>query len=329
MKTFAIIDFYNMVFKTRHAHIRNDIDMQIGLSMHTFFNSFNALNKIGNIDHFVVCCDDSSWRYKEYPEYKLNRKLDNLSKSPTEQEEDKLFFEAIKELWDYLDTKTNLTTLKYKGAEADDMVAMWCMAHQEDRNIIISSDADYEQLLSSNVEMYDTTTGLRTTVDGYFDKNGKPHVKKNGAEKPDPEYSLFMKCVRGDSDNIKSAYPRVREKSTKNKVGIREAYEDRHTKGFAYNNFFNQTWKDHLDNTHVVKDRFEFNRKLMDLTMQPEEIKVGCLNHIMEQTSKEPVRDIGFHFMRFCNGHDLQDILRTPEKYATMLNKRYPYEIQS
>ena len=39
---------------------------------------------------------------------------------------------------------------------------------------------------------------------------------------------LFEKCMRGDtSDNVFSAYPGVRTKGTKNKVGLIEAYEDK------------------------------------------------------------------------------------------------------
>ena len=37
----------------------------------------------------------------------------------------------------------------------------------------------------------------------------------------DPEWLLFEKCMRGDtSDNVFSAYPGVRKKGTKNKVGL-------------------------------------------------------------------------------------------------------------
>ena len=50
--------------------------------------------------------------------------------------------------------------------------------------------------------------------------------KKTGEPKPAPEpaFMLFEKCMRGDtSDNVFSAYPGVRKKGTKNKVGLIEA----------------------------------------------------------------------------------------------------------
>ena len=43
--------------------------------------------------------------------------------------------------------------------------------------------------------------------------------------------------MRGDpSDNIFSAYPGVRTKGTRNKIGLREAFADRQTKGYTWNN---------------------------------------------------------------------------------------------
>lgn len=326
MKTYILVDFYNMVFRTRHMHIKDDIETQIGLSMHTLFNCIKSVSERFKVDHVVMCSDSSSWRYDVYADYKLNRKLDNLKKTPSEIEEDRVFFEAVGELWEYFDNKTNVTTLKCKGAEGDDIIAMWCASHPEDKNIIISTDEDYDQLLNANTQRYNGTTDTLITIDGFYDAKGNRIVKKDGTEKPDPEYSLFMKCVRGDSDNIKSSYPRVREKSTKTKVGIREAFEDRHTKGYAYNNFFNQTWEDADGKIHIVKEDFEFNKMLMDLTMQPEYIKVACLLAIYEQTGRERVSDIGFHFMKMCAKWGLENISKSPNAYTAILNRAYDNE---
>ena len=75
-----------------------------------------------------------------------------------------------------------------------------------------------------------------------------------------------MKCIRGDkSDNIFSAYPGVREKSTKNKVGIRDAFLDRNLKGFNWTTFMNSSWEDPFGNKHVVKDDYEKNKHIIDL----------------------------------------------------------------
>ena len=75
----------------------------------------------------------------------------------------------------------------------------------------------------------------------YLDSEEKQPIidKKTGKEKeaPNPEFMLFEKCMRGDtSDNVFSAYPGVRTKGTRNKVGLIEAFDDRQTKGFNWNN---------------------------------------------------------------------------------------------
>ena len=52
---------------------------------------------------------------------------------------------------------------------------------------------------------------------------------------------LFEKCMRGDpTDNVFSAYPGVRAKGSKNKVGLQEAFEDMDKRGFNWNNLMLQ-----------------------------------------------------------------------------------------
>ena len=46
------------------------------------------------------------------------------------------------------------------------------------------------------------------------------------------------------SDNVFSAYPGVRKKGTRNKVGLLEAFADKDTKGYNWNNMMLQRWVD-------------------------------------------------------------------------------------
>ena len=68
-------------------------------------------------------------------------------------------------------------------------------------------------------------------------------------------------------------HPRARTKGTRNKTGILEVHNDRKTGGFNYNNFMLQRWVDPEEVEHRVKDDYERNRILIDLTAQPDEIK--------------------------------------------------------
>ena len=127
--------------------------------------------------------------------------------------------------------------------------------------------------------------------------------------------------MRGDSsDNIFSAYPGARVKGSKNKTGIMEAYEDRHTGGYNYNNFMLQRWVDHEEQEHRVRDDFERNKILIDLTQQPDEIKAECKQKVTEAFNKEPISQVGIYFMKFCAKWNLQKMSETPNDYAEFLN---------
>jgi hypothetical protein len=131
--------------------------------------------------------------------------------------------------------------------------------------------------------------------------------------------------MRGDaSDNVFSAYPGVRTKGTKNKVGLQEAYADRHAKGYAWNNLMLQRWTDHNGEEHRVLDDYNRNVTLVDLTAQPEEIKTKVDSAISEQVSHKDIGQVGVRFMKFCGRHDLVKISESAEQYGRWLNATYP-----
>jgi hypothetical protein len=165
-------------------------------------------------------------------------------------------------------------------------------------------------------------------LDGYFDDKGKI-VKDKKTKEPklleDPQYLLFKKCMRGDgTDNVFSAYPGVREKGSKNKVGLVEAYADREKQGYQWNNLLLQRWLDHNGVEHRVREDYERNRILIDLTAQPQDIKDKVDTSIIEGVRTTTTPQVGIHFMRFCGKYDLTKISEQAETYAKWLNA--PYE---
>ena len=324
--SYILIDTANMFFRARHV-ARGSVDMKIGLCYHIMFNSIKkAFNDFGN-GHVVFCLEGRSWRRSIYEPYKKNRDASREALTPREQEEDEMFWEAYQELLDYLNTKTNCSVLQEENSEADDLIARWIHNHQEDEHVIVSSDSDFYQLINDNVSMYNGITNQHITINGIYDDKGVIVMdKKTSAPKtiPSPAYALFEKCVRGDtSDNIFSAYPGARKKGSKNKTGIQEAFDDRDNQGFAWNNFMLQKWTDHNDIEHVVRDDYERNRILIDLTLQPDEIKNACDSKIVEAVQKEITPQVGIHFMKFCGEHDLQRMSDQAQDYAAFLNKVY------
>jgi hypothetical protein len=137
--------------------------------------------------------------------------------------------------------------------------------------------------------------------------------------------------MRGDtSDNVFSAYPGVREKGTKNKVGLREAYGDRESKGYSWNNLMLQRWSDHEGKEHRVLEDYERNRILIDLSAQPDEIKAIITETITTATSaNKNISQVGIRLIKFCNLYDLKKISDQAQAYAEPLNARYTNENMS
>lgn len=343
MHTFIHTDGQNLFY--RQAKMSNPamgIDSMIGMALHMILNSMKKEYNKWSGTHVVFYLEGRSWRKNLYPAYKANRKVDFAKQSPKEQEDHNILLEAFGDLVEYIDTKTNITVLRNPGAEADDMIAVFIESHPDDKHILISSDSDFFQLLKfPNVMIYDPVKDIQVKQDGVYDDDGNRlafTVDSNAkikAGKKDPdfvcpdkwyEYALFLKCVRGDkTDNIFSAYPGVREKGTKTSIGILEAYADQQAKGYNWNNFMNQKWIDHEAVEHIVKDRYELNRTLIDLSQIPADIKAECLRLIDESIARKsvPSIEVGMGFMKFCGRWDLKRIGNSAEQFMPMLKSKY------
>jgi 5'-3' exonuclease len=282
----------------------------------------------------VFCLEGRSWRKDYYEPYKRQRAEARAAHSPREAEEEKIFWETFDQFKEFITDKTNCTVLQHPQLEADDLIAGWIQSHPTADHVIISTDGDFAQLIAPNVKQYNGVTQITTTHEGYFDEKGKPVVDKKTKQvkaAPDPSWLLFEKCMRGDtSDNIFSAYPGVREKGTKNKVGLREAFADRGTKGYSWNNMMLQRWTDHENVEHRVLDDYNRNVKLCDLTAQPDDIKLIIRNTITEHTnSNKNISQVGIRLLKLCAEYDLQKISDQVQSYAEPLNARYINECSS
>lgn len=323
-KTYILVDSLNMFFRAKHVGGGKDIDMRVGMAMHIMFNSIKKAWNDFNGDHVVLCLEGRSWRKDFYKPYKANRKVKADQRSPREIEDDEIFFESYKDMTEFFDAKTNCSVVRHERAEADDMIATWIQTHPNDNHIIVSTDSDFYQLIAPNVKQYNGVTEQTITIDGIFDKKGKPVIDKKTNEPKtlgDPEFVLFEKCIRGDAtDNVFSAYPGARKKGSKNKIGITEAFADRDRGGFNYNNFMLQTWVDHEDQEHRVRDDYERNRVLIDLTAQPQDIKDACRRIIGEAVNKNHVNNVGIHFMKFAGKHGLMKLTEQSTEFGNILN---------
>jgi len=326
---FIIVDTANTFFRSRHV-VRGDGDIKVGMALHIMFNSIKKAWHDFNGSHVIFCLEGRSWRKDFYEPYKRNRAEVRAAMSVKEQEEDKLFWETFDEFKKFIDEKTNCTVLQHPRLEADDLIAGFIQGHPNDEHIIISSDSDFYQLLASNVKQYNGISEELHTIEGVFDKKGKPVIDKKTKEPkkiPNPEWLLFEKCMRGDtSDNVFSAFPGVRTKGSKNKVGLTEAFEDRTSKGFNWNNLMLQRWVDHNGQEHRVFDDYERNRRLIDLSYQPFEIRDIINETIATYCKPKEVTQVGIRMLKFCNSYDMKKIAESIQHYADPFQAKYPKE---
>jgi len=329
--TYILVDTANTFFRARHV-IRGSTEDKVGMSIHTVLSSVRKAWKDFNGHHVVFCLEGRSWRKDYYAPYKRQRSDARAAQSPREQEEDRVFWETFDQFKDFITNKTNCTVLQHPQLEADDLIAGFIQSHPNDDHVIISTDGDFAQLIAPNVKQYNGVMQITTTHEGYFDEKGKRvKDKKTGEEKaaPDPTWLLFEKCMRGDtSDNIFSAYPGVREKGTKNKVGLREAFADRNSKGWSWNNMMLQKWSDHEGVEHRVLDDYNRNVQLCDLTAQPDDIKKLIAETIQaSKDSEKNLSQVGTRLLKYCGEYDLQKISEQVQSYAEPLSARYVNEI--
>lgn len=320
---YLIVDTANTFFRARHAaHRQSDTWDKLGFALHVTLGSVNKAWREQKADHVVFCLEGRSWRKDYYEPYKKNRAVARAALTETEAEEDRLFWETFDTLKTFLQERTNCTVLRHENLEADDLVAGWIQAHPDDHHTIVSSDTDFHQLLAPNVNQYNGVADELHTLEGIFDKKGKPVIDKKTKEPkkiPDPTWILFEKCMRGDpTDNVFSAFPGVR------KTKLEEAYKDRANKGFAWNNLMLQSWTDHNQVEHKVLDDYNRNRVLVDLSAQPDDIKVKIAETIATNSVKLNRPMIGAQFLKFCGKYELNRLSEHATSYGDFLSASYP-----
>lgn len=346
---YCIIDLSNMAHRAKHAvgHTKLSnrniydpfgdtdtigiVDANVGLILTIVFNGIlNAFEKF-DADHVVATFDKQSWRRGVFPEYKANRR--NKVLTPSELEDREVINKTIDEVEDFLRDYTNVTVLARDGAEADDFIARWCQIHDEENHehIIVSSDGDFKQLVHDQTVMYnprsrelyannrvyhqDRKIARKKPSKILFDQLWYEKYNKDGSlVEFDYEWELFEKCIRGDrSDNIPSAWPRVHTKKMK------EAFFGS-TKDF--NNFINSYWGPDT-NRHSVKEIYERNMVLIDLSMQPENVLTNIDETIIAAIEQEPAKMVGSYFAKFCSKYDLVKLGSQADRFVRMLVKKY------
>jgi hypothetical protein len=102
-----------------------------------------------------------------------------------------------------------------------------------------------------------------------------------------------------------------------------EAWEDKEKGGFNWNNIMLQRWVDHDGVEHRVRDDYERNRTLIDLTAQPEAVQQQVDDYVKAGLRVENTPQVGVHFMRFCGKYELNRMSDQADSFAKWLNSSY------
>lgn len=186
---------------------------------------------------FAIDCDrESIWRRDYYPEYKASRQ----AKTEFNPKAFDLTFDTI---IPWMEAEHGVKSLKVARAEADDIAGVlhaFVREHGDSKIVIVTNDNDY-------VQLSDDHTVLTNLAGDDICSRKTPDLS--------PADFLLCKVLCGDkSDNLPGAVPRcgmkTAEKLIRNEAKMKKALTDKE-----------------------ALQRFELNRRLMDLSRVPVEIK--------------------------------------------------------
>jgi DNA polymerase-1 len=184
--TLLVVDSLNLAFRYKHSGATDFAE--------DYVRTVNSFKKSYKASHVIITADQGSSSYRKsiYPEYKQNRKDKQEQQTDAEKAAFEVFFEDYVKTLEYIKETTNYPVLRFPGVEADDICAYMC-SRVKDRNIwLISSDKDYDLLVSTKVSRFSYVTRKEVTLDNWND-----HYDF------EPEDYISIKCLTGDTgDNV-------------------------------------------------------------------------------------------------------------------------------
>ncbi|MBL6985206.1 MAG: endonuclease [Candidatus Thioglobus sp.] len=199
---YIIVDALNLAFRYKHSKKPNFAEDYLR-TVQSLANSYKASNVLITADW-----GSSSYRCGILPEYKGNRKDKYEQQTEQEAEEFRLFMEDYEKTLELL--AIHYPVFRYKNVEADDIAAQ-LVAELPDSTIwLISSDRDWDLLISDNVNRFSYVTRKEITKDNWSD-----HYDVSIDD------YISYKCLTGDAgDNV----PGVKGVGPKRAIGLIEQY---------------------------------------------------------------------------------------------------------
>ena len=196
-----IVDGLNVAFRWKHQNI---LDFK-----YDYIRTIESLAKSYKAGTIIVCADGgSSYRKEIFPEYKANRKERFADQTEQEAKEFEMFMAEFQDTLTLI--KEKYPVFHFRGVEADDIAAYITQSINYDECWLISSDKDWDLLISDKVSRFSTVTRKETTVHNW-DEHYDFEIE---------DYITF-KCLTGDKgDNV----PGVPGVGPKRAVQLMEQY---------------------------------------------------------------------------------------------------------
>lgn len=277
-----LVDYNQVMLASLFAGIGNHTDMDVdeNLLRHMFLNSirFNRKKFHDEYGEIVLCVDNKDvWRRDYFPYYKANRKK---SRDESELDWNKLF-ESIHRIRAEIEEFFPYKVISVERCEADDIIATVIHEYGTDLNmgsekfLILSGDKDFIQLHQyANVDQYNP-------------------VMKKWIRNDNPNKYLREHVLKGD---VGDGIPNILSPDNCLAVGERQKPM---TKKRMTN--FLQSPEDMDEETKL---RYNRNKKMIDLSLIPEEYK----EQILEQYNNE--KDIGReHLFNFFVKKKLKNLI--------------------
>ena len=178
-----IVDGLNVAFRWKHQNI---LDFK-----YDYIRTIESLAKSYKAGTIIVCADGgSNYRKEIFPEYKANRKERFADQTEQEAREFEMFMAEFQDTLTLL--KERHPVFHFRGVEADDIAAYITQKINYDECWLISSDKDWDLLISDKVSRFSTVTRKETTVhnwDEHYDFEIEDYIS--------------FKCLCGDKgDNV-------------------------------------------------------------------------------------------------------------------------------
>jgi DNA polymerase-1 len=247
--TLLVVDSLNLAFRYKHSGATDFAE--------DYLRTVQSLKKSYKASHVIIACDQGSSSYRKaiYPEYKQNRKDKFELQTDAEKAQFELFFEDFTKTLEHIQNSTDYPVVKFQGVEADDIAAYIVAQKLPVDNIwLVSSDKDWDLLVSPTVSRFSYVTRKETTID-----NWNEHYDF------EPEDYISIKCLTGDSGDNVAGVPGI---GPKRAVGLVSEYGS--TWDIIANIPLSGKYK-YIEALNQCKDQLALNYKLMDLVTYSED----------------------------------------------------------